>query len=263
MSALNYSRFDHIGDDDSDNDIDQGTQMPTEMMGHHPANLVSSSSSSVSSGGRGSSSSSSSSSGGVGHGHGACLPGTDGSPQLVPPHQVEHLLPTIASNQAPQKMTQKGKEGRYRFEHEGRLIYEWDQSLEEVNIYVEPPQGIPRHLYDIEISHKHLRVGLKDTPPFIDEDTWGPVKSKESFWTLSDGELNINLQKMNKAEAWEAALVGRAGQEIDAFTKEEVKRKIMLERFQEEHPGFDFSGAEFNGAIPNAQEFMGGVKRTF
>lgn len=173
------------------------------------------------------------------------------------------LLPTIASNSAPQKMTQKGKEGRYKFEHDGRTIYEWEQSLEEVNIYMQPPEGIPRHLYDIEISHRHVRVGLKDAPPFIDEDTWGPVKSKESFWTLADGELCINLQKMNKAEAWEAALMGRGGQQIDAFTKEEVKRKIMLERFQEEHPGFDFSGAEFNGAIPNAQEFMGGVKRTF
>ena len=33
----------------------------------------------------------------------------------------------------------------------------------------------------------------------------------------------------------------------------------MLERFQEEHPGFDFSNAEFNGSIPNPRTFMGGV----
>lgn len=30
-----------------------------------------------------------------------------------------------------------------------------------------------------------------------------------------------------------------------------------------QHPGFDFSGAEFNGAVPEAREFMGGVKRTY
>jgi len=82
------------------------------------------------------------------------------------------------------------------------------------------------------------------------------------MWMLSDGEMNINLQKMNKAEAWDSALVGRGGAEIDAFTKEEVKKKLMLERFQEEHPGFDFSGAEFNGNVPSAREFMGGVKRS-
>lgn len=34
----------------------------------------------------------------------------------------------------------------------------------------------------------------------------------------------------------------------------------MLERFQEEHPGFDFSDADFNGKVPEAREFMGGIK---
>ncbi len=32
------------------------------------------------------------------------------------------------------KMTKKGKENRFRFEYVGNLIYEWDQSLEEVRI---------------------------------------------------------------------------------------------------------------------------------
>ena len=48
---------------------------------------------------------------------------------------------------------------------------------------------------------------------------------------MSDNEININLQKMNKAERWDAALVN---QKIDPFTVEEVKKKMMLERFQEE-----------------------------
>jgi hypothetical protein len=34
----------------------------------------------------------------------------------------------------------------------------------------------------------------------------------------------------------------------------------MLERFTEENPGFDFSNAEFNGNVPDARNFMGGVK---
>ena len=33
----------------------------------------------------------------------------------------------------------------------------------------------------------------------------------------------------------------------------------MLERFQEENPGFDFSGASFNGQVPDPKNFMGGV----
>ncbi len=84
---------------------------------------------------------------------------------------------------------------------------------------------------------------------------------------------------------------------MDAITSEEVKKKLMLERFQDEvrayagpcvysdntsrtgmqadtepsptrpspttptqNPGFDFSNAQFNGSVPDPQTFMGGVK---
>jgi len=170
------------------------------------------------------------------------------------------LIPTIYSDQAPQKMTRKGKEGRLQFLHEDRLVYEWDQNIDEVNIYIEAPPGAPRSALDIVISHNHLKVGIKGNPPFLDEDTGGLIKTGESTWTLSDGEININLQKMNRAEAWNCALVGKAGEKVDAYTQEQIKKKLMLERFQDDHPGFDFSGAEFNGAIPDPREFMGGVK---
>ena len=33
-----------------------------------------------------------------------------------------------------------------------------------------------------------------------------------------------------------------------------------MERFGEENPGFNFSKAEFNGKVPMARDFMGGVK---
>ena len=51
---------------------------------------------------------------------------------------------------------------------------------------------------------------------------------------FSDGELNINLQKMTMGETWECALKGRTGAVVDDFTKEEIKKKMMLERFQYE-----------------------------
>ncbi|KAF1777562.1 HSP20-like chaperone [Phytophthora cactorum] len=44
--------------------------------------------------------------------------------------------------------------------------------------------------------------------------------------------------------------------------QEATKQQMMLERFQEENPGFDFSNAEFNGAAPDPRTFMGGVKYT-
>lgn len=54
------------------------------------------------------------------------------------------------------------------------------------------------------------------------------------MWTLVDGEININLQKMLKGEAWNCALIGKAGEKNDPFTQEEVKKQLMIERFQEE-----------------------------
>ena len=48
--------------------------------------------------------------------------------------------------------------------------------------------------------------------------------------------------------------------QLDPMASSEVKKQMMLERFQEEHPGFDFSGAEFSGDAPDPRSFMGGVK---
>ena len=31
---------------------------------------------------------------------------------------------------------------RHAFTHEGRVVYEWDQTLEEVNVYVSVPPGV-------------------------------------------------------------------------------------------------------------------------
>ena len=54
--------------------------------------------------------------------------------------------------------------------------------------------------------------------------------------------------------------IGKGGVGLESFSENEVQKKILLERFQEENPGFDFSGADVNGMVPDPKEFMGGVK---
>jgi len=39
-----------------------------------------------------------------------------------------------------------------------------------------------------------------------------------------------------------------------------LQKKLLLERFQEEHGGFDFSDAQINGNVPDPRTFMGGIK---
>jgi hypothetical protein len=47
---------------------------------------------------------------------------------------------------------------------------------------------------------------------------------------------------------------------LNVMEKEELQKKLLLERFQEEHGGFDFSDAQINGNVPDPRTFMGGIK---
>ncbi|KAH9253703.1 hypothetical protein BASA81_008321 [Batrachochytrium salamandrivorans] len=147
---------------------------------------------------------------------------------------------------------------RIKFSHEGRVVYEWEQTIDEVRIYISPPPGVLAKHLSVDIASNHLRVGLKGNPPFLDHDLASVVVVDDSTWTLQSGELEITLAKMRKAETWPGLFVGHS--ELNAQEQEQVKRSVTLERFQQEHPGFDFSQAEFSGNAPsNPREFMGGV----
>lgn len=49
---------------------------------------------------------------------------------------------------------------------------------------------------------------------------------------------------------------------MDSMSTEKVKQSMVLERFQKEHPGFDFSNAKFSGSAPDPNKFLGGIDRT-
>jgi len=75
------------------------------------------------------------------------------------------------------------------------------------------------------------------------------VKVKESYWSIEDGnKLTVELTKTKSHDSWTCVVKGK--DEIDTFTKESMDKRMLLERFQAENPGFDFSGAEFSGNMP-------------
>ena len=125
-----------------------------------------------------------------------------------------------------------------------------------IQAQLQPGQKMPE--FDIKITPKHLSVGIKGNPAFLDEDFVETVEAAESFWMLEDDELHIQLTKMKQGEMWTSVLKGHT--QLDPIMQQEVKKNILLERFQNENPGFDFSQAEMNGNVPNAREFMGGIK---
>ncbi|KRX07339.1 HSP20-like chaperone [Pseudocohnilembus persalinus] len=173
-----------------------------------------------------------------------------------------------------QKKIEELSKQRQKFTYQGRTVYEWDQTLDDVNIYIDPPkcvlkkyedevrkqlkpgQQLPK--LDIKIQPNHISIGIKGNPPFINEDLAGTCDSDESYWCIEDDELHIILQKAFKGQVWQSALKGHQG--LDPLTQSQIQKNLLLERFQQENPGFDFSQAEVNGQAPDPRTFMGGIK---
>lgn len=46
-------------------------------------------------------------------------------------------------------------------------MFEWDQTLEEVNMYIELPKGVPTKLFHCTIQASHVEVGIRGNPPYL------------------------------------------------------------------------------------------------
>ena len=46
-------------------------------------------------------------------------------------------------------------------------MFEWDQTLEEVNMYIELPKGVPTKLFRCTIQAGHVEVGIRGNPPYL------------------------------------------------------------------------------------------------
>lgn len=90
-----------------------------------------------------------------------------------------------------------------------------------------------------------VRSGEK---PIIDGPLFALVVPGESLWTIENGLVEIGLLKQKKHFSWDSVLQG--GPALDPLTKDKQDKAMMLEKFQKEHKGFDFSGADFSGQLP-------------
>lgn len=149
-------------------------------------------------------------------------------------------------------------EKRHDFFHGGQKVFEWDQTLEEVNIYITLPPNVPTKLFHCKIQPKHVEVGIKGNPPYLNHDLSSPVKTDCSFWTIEDDIMHITLQKRDKGQTWASPILGQG--QLDPYATDLEQKRLMLQRFQEENPGFDFSQAQFSGNCPDPRTFMGGIR---
>ncbi|SCQ16257.1 CS domain protein, putative [Plasmodium ovale] len=139
------------------------------------------------------------------------------------------------------------------------LIYEWEQSIDEVNIYINlSSKNVNKNDFDIDIKSRRIRIGLKNMESFLEGELYSIIDEDCSYWFIDENNLHILLTKVKKAEVWNSVFKGHKN--LNAIDEDNAKKKILLERFQQEYPNFDFSSAAFNGQVPDARTFMGGVK---
>lgn len=175
----------------------------------------------------------------------------------------ERVTPQYRSPVNHMKEPAFGTENRVPFYHGDHLVYEWCQTLDEVILFVKIPviNNTPatKTDLDIRIQPRHLHVGLKGKHGYLNEELWSTVDTDESTWYIDGEEIRIECTKVRKGETWEAAFTGHGA--LDPFAQEQVRKQMMLERFQEEHPTFDFSQAQFSGQAPDPRTFLGGITR--
>jgi CS domain len=166
------------------------------------------------------------------------------------------------TSQSPRGYNEKDpKTGRYVYYYDSRKIYQWEQSLDTITLYLDPPPNCQAKDLDIIIATNHIKVGLRGADTyFIDESLFSCIDTSESCWFLDpqDSTLQLVLYKQRRGETWECALQGR-DTTINPLLQRELQQQLLLERFQEENPGMDFRSAAFNGSIPDPRTFMGGI----
>ena len=100
-------------------------------------------------------------------------------------------------NEKPAALKKAG--GRLKFQYDGRTIYEWEQSLEEVLIFIKPPPGITAAQINCKITSTRLTLGLMGADkPFIDEEFPHRVKVDDSMWTLDNVRSKLIYKKWRK-----------------------------------------------------------------
>lgn len=52
--------------------------------------------------------------------------------------------------------------------HQGNVVYEWDQNLQEVNVYVKVPPGVRAKQLYVELRPRNLRLGIQSQSPYLE-----------------------------------------------------------------------------------------------
>ena len=76
------------------------------------------------------------------------------------------------------------------------MVYEWEQTIEEVCLFVQVPAGVRARDLGVSIAAREVSVGIRGNPPYLQHALHAPCVTADSTWTLDGGELAITLAKV-------------------------------------------------------------------
>merc|ERR1712098_196694 len=87
--------------------------------------------------------------------------------------------------------------------------YTWTQSLGDVTISIELPDGVKGRDLTVEFKPNSLSVVNKKTKePLIQGELHKKVKASEATWQIDSGVLEIFMDKINNMEWWSCVIEG-------------------------------------------------------
>uniref|UniRef100_A0A3Q4MPW0 NudC domain containing 2 n=1 Tax=Neolamprologus brichardi TaxID=32507 RepID=A0A3Q4MPW0_NEOBR len=119
----------------------------------------------------------------------------------------------------------------------------WYQTMEEVFIEVNVPHGTTAKEVKCHLGSRDIELLVKGKEIFKLDALFALLIISSEDKCL----IRIILMKTNReaGNCWSSLLEGEYC--ANAWVQDQMQRKLTLERFQRENPGFDFSGAEISG----------------
>ncbi|XP_028906865.1 nudC domain-containing protein 2 [Ornithorhynchus anatinus] len=123
----------------------------------------------------------------------------------------------------------------------------WYQTLDEVVVEVRVPPGTRAQDIRCGLHSRHLALRLNGRH-ILQGKLFDSTIADEGTWTLEDRKMVrivLTKTKRDAGNCWSSLLENEYV--ADPWVQDQMQKKLTLERFQNENPGFDFSGAEISG----------------